>query len=286
MSRISHYLLFVGATPSLAQELLKIHRAYQAVDVLAPAQKKGERGVTDAAIENCLTILFQRLSALAPEQHRQPQRLTVWSYEQADHVGEPIKLLSEKLGSLAWIEPVPAKLARNDVGTRSYIESKLREIESMINEVVVQTNSKRKTSPFSLPMKNFQLDQLSVLKQGWPRRGASVTDLKDQIKRFNAIFMLRKSAKCCGHVDQRNLLFRAAEDGALHGKPHPTGTEHAASFIAGRFRFGASLYPGFHYDVSLTGKGRKIEIISCDGRSRWLTLADTHINIFPNDYIL
>lgn len=58
-------------------------------------------------------------------------------------------------------------------------------------------------------------------------------------------------------------------------------------FVEGRFRFGAALFPGFHYDVRDATGLLECTLYDCRGVARDLRPEKrTYINIFPNDHLL
>src|SRR5262249_45708614 len=89
-----------------------------------------------------------------------------------------------------------------------------------------------------------------------------------------------------GYLSAGKLFFSPAANEACHGMPHPTGTS-AKCFLRGRYRFGAALYPGFHYDVSGEDEVLTCRLYDCEGRVRDLKPERRrYINIFPNDHLL
>jgi hypothetical protein len=81
-------------------------------------------------------------------------------------------------------------------------------------------------------------------------------------------------------------LFGGALDTECHGQPHPAG-ELDSCFLEGRFRFGAALFPGFHYDVRYQKGLLDCTLYDCRGNPRDLgPERRSYINIFPNDHLL
>ena len=88
------------------------------------------------------------------------------------------------------------------------------------------------------------------------------------------------------HVDDDHLQFRPAKNEACHGVPHPLA-ETRDCYLRGRFRFGAAIYPGHHYDVSQKNGNLLCTLFDCVGKARDLAPEKRRdINVFPNDHLL
>jgi hypothetical protein len=77
-----HFLVFVGAGPSLSTELNGLKSRFEGITVVAPAVGRCERGLTQVAVQRAVTGLIEALKG--GKTHREPARLSVWTYEPAD----------------------------------------------------------------------------------------------------------------------------------------------------------------------------------------------------------
>jgi|HubBroStandDraft_6_1064221.scaffolds.fasta_scaffold609683_2 hypothetical protein len=275
-----HFLVFVGAGPSLSTELNALRPRFEGITVVAPAMGKHERGMTVVAIQRAVTGLVEQLRA--QQAHREPARLSVWSYEPADPV--QFSWLWQSFGKSAWIELVPAFLKNKDRQTRLHIQTQLDRLVQLVHLIAHNVYNERKTSPLSLPFRNFRHRLPRELAEYW-YRDADATLLKRVIEKNVQRFRQLRIAGGA-HRDDRSLLFTAARDGACHGLPHPTGDSDNC-YIEGRFRFGAALFPGFHYDVRPEAGLLECTLYDCRGVARDLKPERRgYINIFPNDHML
>jgi hypothetical protein len=275
-----HFLVFVGASPSLSTELTVIRNAFTETAVIAPAVPKGERGLTNIAVQRATQALIGALRA--GENYREPARLSVWSYEpeHADQFG----WLWNVFGKSAWIELIPADLKDKDRLTRLYIQERMSPLMQLIHVIAHDVYNGRKKSPVTLPFRNFRNKILLELREYW-YRGADVVSLKRTLEKMGQRFRQFRDAEGA-HRDDRALLFKGARDTECHGQPHPVGDDDIC-FVEGRFRFGAALFPGFHYDVR--PKVGLLECILRDCRDIERDLKPerrAYINIFPNDHLL
>ncbi|URK88558.1 hypothetical protein LP421_15980 [Rhizobium sp. RCAM05350] len=229
-----HYLVFVGATPSLSTELLKLTKRIQDMVVIAPAMPKGRRGLSSHAIEASLKATFEKLQQ--SNSNSEPARFSVWSYNPLDQ--HELELLWGAFGRASWVEFVPENLKDKDSQTRNHIEKRVNEIKSLLHEVSSAVFASRKTSPFTLPLENFESPITAVLKKMW-YRGLALAEVKREIQRHTVQHKQRRSEGQVSFEDDRHLLFSPAKDTECHGKVHPTGST-PISFLGGRFQFGVT----------------------------------------------
>ncbi|UFX45236.1 hypothetical protein HAP47_0000395 [Bradyrhizobium sp. 41S5] len=278
---MKHFLVFVGASPSLSTELLALQKRFVDVKVIAPAARKGDRGISQANVERASEEFITALKS-ATEQDS-PARLSVWCF--APESADSVEMLWHSFGRSAWIEFVPSNLINKDRPTRIFIEQKLDEVFGCLHQIYLYVYGSRKTSPVSLPFENFRSDMTSEFQKYW-YRGRTDTDLKKHLASLAGRFRREHTTSEHSHRDDRKLLFSPAEDGACHGQPHPTGSSRHA-FINGRFRFGSALYPGFHYDVTAENRSTlECILVNAEGQERAMKSEKrTYINIFPNNYL-
>lgn len=277
-----HYVVFVGASASLSTELGTLAKRFEEVKVLAPAMPKLHRGLSDASTKAALDCLFREMAK--DESQAEPARLTIWSYEPT--TTNQLDTLWSTFGRSAWVEMVPADLINKDNKTREYISKRINAITPLIHEISSAVYCRRKSSPVPLPISNFHSTITENLKLFWYRK-LDLQALVKKIKSLNERYQQSRVREEGAYKDDRHLIFSPAHDSECHGKPHPTGP-HALSFICGRFRFGASLYAGFHYDVK-SAKTTTIESILEDGAGKKRNMRPEkreYINIFPNDHLL
>jgi len=277
-----HYIVFLGAGAALSEELLSLGDRVVGAIVVAPGVKKKKTGINSFSIEKSGDALFDKLrnEATPPEK----TRLSIWAY------GPPreseLKLVWDAFGRSAWIEFIPNDL-KNKLGpTKQYIEKRIKDVVPAIHSISTAVYGRRKSSPLSLPLRNFRADLSADLSKYWYRELVQ-EDLDKEIKRFIERFRQQKSREFGGFVDDRNHCFAPAEDGVCHGQPHPTGV-NPLSFIGGRFRFGAAIFKGFHYEVASTKKGslRSVFVDSENVERDMNSENRQYINIFPNDFML
>ena len=278
---IEHYIVFVGATAPLATELASMKGRIANAHIVAPAAKKSEAGVTKAAIDLALAKLFKELAR--DDAPTEPARLSLWMYEPT--TPEQFSQVLTAFGHAAWVETVPKDFLHKVRPTKEYIQNRINEIRPLLHEVSHAAYAQRKSSPLSLPLRNFSSSITKKLKRYW-YSGLNKDQISKEIRAFKARFSQIRHTKD-GFKDDKALIFKPARDTECHGKPHPSGAERK-SFACGRFRYGVALFPGFHYDVS----SEKSATITCDlktssGEIRAVKSENrTYINIFPNDHLL
>jgi len=278
---VKHFLVFIGASPSLSTELVTLQKGFVDVKVIAPAARKDDRGVSRSNVDKASEEFITALRSASDQSS--PARLSVWCFLPAS--ADQVEMLWRSFGRSAWIEFIPTSLINKDRPTRIFIEQKLDEVIGCLHQIYLHVFGNRKTSPVSLPFENFRSDMTSEFQKYW-YRGLSDDDLKKHLVGVASRFRREHTTSERRHRDSRRLLFSPAEDGACHGQPHPAGSERDA-FINGRFRFGSALYPGFHYDVSSENHPTlECILVDSEGRERAMKSEKrAYINIFPNNYL-
>ena len=278
---VEHYVVFVGAGAPLSEELTSIEDDSCNVRVVAPAVKKREKGNTKAAVRRASDMLFQELTN--EESSSERARLYVWAYE-PDSV-EELRLVFDAFGHSSWIETVPSSYMNKLRPTRLYLQKRLGEIQPLLYEIAISTSSRRKSSPLILPLRNFNSDITKELKSFWYNQLDHV-ELAKRIRSLRNRYVQLKVRELNGYRDERSLIFRPSGDGECHGRPHPLGSD-PKTFFCGMFRYGVSVFSGFHFDVT----AEKSPTIQCNlvdpaGKVRAMRGEQkSYVNIFPNDYI-
>src|SRR5450756_629037 len=158
-----HYLVFVGATPSLSTELLKIKASYSNARVIALAAPKYAKGASKHAVETAISNLKKSLAE--DGRHNEEARLSVWAYEFTSV--EEFTSFWSAFGRAGWIETVPAKLRNQDRLTRIYIQERITSITPLIHAVASEVYGHRATSPLPLPLQNFKSKFVEELTKHW-----------------------------------------------------------------------------------------------------------------------
>ncbi len=280
--KIDHYIVFVGAGAPLSDELTLLQKRISRSRVIAPAVKKKDVGITEMSVNLASSKLYDQLKQeMHPSQHA---RLYVWSYGPTS--ANQIDLVWSAFGHASWIEKIPTFYSHQMANTRQFIECRIRTIRSLLHEISDATYAQRKTSPLALPLRNFSSGVTKDLKGYW-YNDLDQGQIVKKLRAFKNRHQQTRDKTKGGYKDDKNLVFRPANDSECHGKAHPTGSQAKALFC-GRFRFGVSLFPGFHFDVS----PEKGSTIQCDlrtasgGRRSMHSERRRHINIFPNDFLL
>jgi hypothetical protein len=147
-----HYLVFIGATPSLSTELLRLQSSYSNVRVIALAARKSAKGTSEQAIQSAISNLKKSLAE--DGRHNDEARLSVWAYEFASP--DEFRSLWEVFGCAAWIEVIPARFRNQDRLTRIHIQERITSITPLIHAVASEVYGHRATSPLPLPFQNFK----------------------------------------------------------------------------------------------------------------------------------
>lgn len=275
-----HYIVFIGAGAPLADELLKLEGRISKSRVIAPAAKKADVGLTEAAVESASARLHEELSMEADSS--EVARLYLWMFD-PDSASE-FERVWRAFGHASWVETISRRLSHNKVGTRERLERRTNEIQGLLHNVSGFTYGQRKTAPLSLPLRNFTSEITKELKTYW-YNDLNQEQLLERMRRLKGRYSQVKVAAERAYRDKKGLVFKPAEDTELHGRSHPSGSL-PRTFFCGRFRFGVSLFPGFHFDVT----PEKSSTIQCalmtPSGGRRLARDRTHVNIFPNDQIL
>lgn len=244
--------------------------------------RKQQRGLSAFSVKAALHNLCQSMKDDAPQ--TQPARLSIWSYEPS--TSNQLEALWSAFGRSAWIEFIPTDLSDKVRPTRIYVEARIKAILPLLHEISAAVYGSRGTSPLPLPLGNFNSTAAENLKNFW-YHGLDKCELKKQIERLAAIHRQSRINGQSSYRDERHLIFSPARNNECHGKAHPTGSGDL-SFVGGRFRFGAALYAGFHYDVK-SAKAATLQsvLLDSEGKNRDMKPERrTYINIFPNDYLL
>ena len=276
---IEHYIVFIGAGRALADELSRLEDRISKSRVVAPAMRKKKTGLSDTAIERAAHELHEELSK--DNDPSQMARLYLWMYRPTS--SEQFKRVSQAFGHASWVETIPMSYMDKVGRTREYLQNRTNEIRRLLHEVSHSTYAQRKSSPLSLPLRNFTSAVTKDLKKYW-YNDLNEEQLTKEVRRLKKRYSQLKNAEKQGYSDDRALIFKPAKDNECHGKPHPSGSEKK-TFFCGRFRYGVSLFPGFHYDVS----AEKSSTIECllwgPSGERRAVRKRTYVNIFPNDYV-
>ena len=173
-------------------------------------------------------------------------RLYLWMYEPTTS-GE-FDLVWKAFGHASWVETIPMRYLHKVKATKDHLQNRINKIRPLLHEISNATYAQRKSSPLSLPLRNFSSEITKDLKRYW-YNDLNQIQISKEIKRFGSRYSQIKSKTIRGYKDDKALIFKPAQDTECHGKPHPIGSEHK-SFVCGRFRYGVSLFSGFHFDVS------------------------------------
>jgi hypothetical protein len=277
-----HFLVFVGANAAIAHELKLLEKSAQNLKVVAPAVRKQDVGLTSVAIERSQSDLLAAVRAANPIDEK--CRLTVCSFPSDDY--EAIRLLWRAFGGAAWVQFVSLVNLHKPTLLRQEVDRLLQESRPLLHKMSSSVYGRRKTSPLALPIKNFQSELVETLKMHWYRH-LNEAQLDEKIADLTAKHKVRICNDRKSFADDRTLIFCPAKDTECHGLAHPTG-DTAKSFLRGKFRFGVSLFPGFHFDVR-DGKGRNLQtsLVEADFGPRDMRPEKReYVNIFPNDFLL
>ncbi len=277
---INHYIVFVGATPSLSTELLLLRPEFQKTAIIAPAISKRERARPELAVKRALGAL---VNTMRNEDHTEVARLSVWTYAPSSQ--SEMEAIWKIFGNSAWVEFIPRSFISKDRLTRQFIADEVRTILSKLHDISVDVYVKRNKSPLPLPFRNFRSSTIEDLSKHWYNQ-RNVEELRRDLRQLRERFRQQHTKIGQQHWDDRDLCFSAAALEACHGQPHPIGPDDVC-YVNGRFRFGAALFPGFHYDVRSRGGNLLVTLYDCAGTERPMTSEKrAYINIFPNDHML
>ena len=185
---------------------------------------------------------------------------------------------------------IPADCFKKDVLTKNFVADTLPLVEKWIATITVHVIGKRTSSPFLLPLQNFQSDMLIAF--GWDLLNTLHTKMPDEIPgwlrsrrqqlRQEYWRTPRRGGQRCFH-NRKGYAFQPSPLTELHGEAWP---DRLQCFLAGWFRFGGSLLQGFHYNVQPSRDTVKGIFYECDGTVRDLTGAKyRYVNVYPNDHI-
>ncbi|MBL3554263.1 hypothetical protein [Rhodovulum sulfidophilum] len=276
------YCVFVGASASISDELHKIEKGRRDVKMIAPAVKKSDVGLGERSINLAFKTAMEvfRKDDISEEKCR----LVVISYPSSNI--SIVRRLISAFGAAAWIQFISNDNFHKASKLRNEVEVALKKVSPMLHEVSSEVFGRRKSSPLTLPLKNFSAPIVDEMKQHWYQCG-SQEELQKKIQKLRAGFSARRQSGECAFMDDKGLSFAPAADGECHGLAHPAGNSDK-TFIRGKFRFGVSLFSGFHYDVK-DGRGRTLQSTLMDadrGARKLKTEKRKYINIHPNDVLL
>jgi hypothetical protein len=277
-----HYVLFIGASASLSTEIMLLSGRIADSKIVAPAMGKKFTGVNKQSVHTALEALFNLMTADGGQV--ETARLSIWAYGPPNP--EQLEVVWDAFGRSAWVEFVPVGLMHKDGPTRIFIEDRLKSVLSLMHLVSLAVYSGRKTSPLPLPLRNFRSDVSDELRLFW-YKDLDQPGLKAIIERLYQRLRQTRVDSQKKYEDDRNIIFEPADDSVCHGQPHPIGVG-PEQFIAGRFRFGVSLFKGFHYEVS-SAKHSTLRSTFIDGNHNQRDMTPErrkYINIFPNDHLL
>ena len=276
-----HYIVFIGANRPLADELSELEKRIELSKVVAPAVRRKQVGITQAAVSLASEKLHKQL---ASEGHAaQSARLYLWMYDPADE--DQLDLVWSAFGHASWIETIPSCYRDKKRPTRLYVEERIREVRQLLHIVSEYTYARRRSSPLTLPLRNFSSEVAANLKSYW-YNDLDLEKLTSTIKKLMNRHAQSYNRPKRGYIDDNHLVFCPAKNSDCHGLAHPTGTEPKA-FFCGRFRFGVSLFPGFHFEVSArNGPTIRSDLYTALGDRRVMSSENRrYINIFPNDFL-
>mgnify|MGYP003624155830 CR=1 FL=1 len=276
-----HYIVFIGAQAALSEELRSLEKRFVNTVVIAPARKKKVPEICKNTIDTAQSELFQQLKSLPS--NAEVARLTVWTYEPTSLA--ELEDIWQGFGKSAWVQKIPQSLKDKVSQTTNYIQNEIKKILPSIHHISKAIYSNRARTPLSLPLENFNSKITNELSSFWYNK-LDEEEIKYTIKDLTNRLSQTKNLTKGGFIDERSLIFSPCKNGELHGLPHPTGNTCSA-FINGRFRFGAAIFPGFHYDVTSKTGNLKIILKRSDGEIRDMAPEKRkNINIFPNDHLL
>lgn len=280
--KIEHYIVFIGASKPLSDELLLIQKRLSWSKIIAPVTKKGNIGLTETAVNLASSKLHKELTK---EEHTSGQaRLYILMYDPTSV--EQLDLIWTAFGHSSWIETIPRDYLDKVPQTRQFVEHRIGQIRPLLHEICIASYAQRKTSPLVLPLRNFSSSVTRDLKCYW-YNDLNQEQISGKIRSFKDRHSQTRSREENGYIDEKALVFRPANDSELHGLARPVGSDKR-TFFCGKFRFGVSLFPGFHFDVS----AKNSSTIQCDlrtasgGKRSMRSEKKKHINIFPNDFLL
>lgn len=279
---IDHYIVFIGAGAPLSDELTSIQKRISKSKIIAPAVGRNSVGITESSVNLASSKLHDEL--VQEHNGSQQARLYIWMYDPTS--AEQLDLVWAAFGHASWIERIPSVYLHKTRRTRQFMEDRIKQIRPLLNEVSNATYSQRKTSPLVLPLRNFSSSVTSELKRYW-YNDLDQEQISKKIRSFRSRHVQTRSRTRNGYIDEKALVFRPANDSECHGRAHPTGSQNKALFC-GRFRFGVSLFPGFHFDVSAEkGPSIQCDLYTASGERRSMRSENRrYINIFPNDFLL
>lgn len=142
----------------------------------------------------------------------------------------------------------------------------------------------------SLPIRNFDADELRTLVDVCQERALERTFQNKIIPVFNRLLLLRgpKRRSRYPHVYFKDESGRYFRYGHEHHSKYETGGSHdLACLMNGRYRFGGGLDQDRHFNITI-GDSDQRKLISCslpNCHGDFVNVKDrTHINMFSNDF--
>ena len=265
-----HIVVVAGATQKVLSRLVPALKEQKFVVVMR--EVKAKQLILDY---HCMDMLIAQTADTVRLQAKKTEviRLSFWYYdfgEQYDWVGKIQKLFFP----FAYQVRIPHKYYNQDIQTTNFVLNHIIRVEQWIEFVTRVVTSGRSSTPFMLPMKNFQSDILVPLAwalldtvpaeqlYGW------LGDRRDQFRKEHRWRRTGRDHRPCFH-DIRDYAFRQSDPRSGHGRTWPDNNKYC--FLNGMLRFGASLVQGFHFDVQPSRDKVEGEFVGCDGNRQDLT---------------
>lgn len=197
---------------------------------------------------------------------------------------------------VAMVEPiylntVPKRNRREVI--LAYLDRLTAAADDVRNRIAVVRDvlSGNNFSPLTLPLRNFQSDQLrtsiwhlfNVLGSGDDVRG-ELSRMEEAFKQRHPKRNLKDAKRTAYFEDDRRLRFKSPGKD-LHAMARRLDERHSSScFIGARARLGGPIGHAFHYDCEYARGGVDRVYPNCHGTDA-RPFHNTHANIAPNDYV-
>ena len=200
---VDHFIVFIGAGASLATELSSIEKRFEKSRVVAPAVKKEQVGTSEAAIRLAANKLYDELSR--EDVPSQVARLYLWMYNPTS--AEQFDQVWKTFGHTSWIETIPITYVHQVKATKVYLQDRMNEIQPLVHEISSATYSQRKSSPLSLPLRNFTSPITKDLRTYW-YNDLDKNQVSRKIRRFKNRYLQTKKKDIRGYRDDKALIFK------------------------------------------------------------------------------
>lgn len=280
----THIAVIAGATAPVLRALSPVLKQ-RGIIVIAREVKSGQKMLDNTYLYAIFSKTRESVQMRAEQS--QDVRLSLWYYdlgEEYDWIHEIQKLFFP----FSCFVKIPSKYYNRPSHTVKFASENIVLVERWMNQIYTEITSRKASSPFLLPLRNFHSDVLTPLYRELVEtvRNEQIQEwLKLRRKKFRQTHSWRapdSSSRPCFH-DDRHYAFQANDPGAPHGKKWPGG--NTACYLNGVLRFGACIAQGFHYDVQPPGSNVRGKFFGCDGAEQDLTGGRfTYLNIFPNDH--